>query len=101
MIDILLEEAVARKVSDVHLTVGLPPVFRINGILRKTDKPVLSNADTFHIAEEMMDEKHHQQFLEKGEVDFSYVLPDGSRFRVNFFRQSNSIAWPGSDRISH
>ena len=92
MIDILLEEAVARKVSDVHLTVGLPPVFRINGILRKTDKPVLSNADTFHIAEEMMDEKRHQQFLEKGEVDFSYVLPDGSRFRVNFFRQSNSIA---------
>ena len=34
MIDELLEEAVARNVSDVHLTVGLPPVFRINGILR-------------------------------------------------------------------
>ncbi|MPN43484.1 Twitching mobility protein [bioreactor metagenome] len=39
-----------------------------------------------------MDEKRHQQFQEKGEVDFSYVLPDGNRFRVNFFRQSNSIA---------
>ncbi len=92
MIDELLEEAVTRNVSDVHLTVGLPPVFRINGVLRKTDKPVLTNADTFNIAEEMMDEKRHQQFQEKGEVDFSYVLPDGNRFRVNFFRQSNSIA---------
>ena len=78
MIDELLEEAVSRNVSDVHLTVGLPPVFRINGVLRKTDKPVLTNADTFNIAEEMMDEKRHQQFQEKGEVDFSYVLPDGN-----------------------
>ena len=92
MIDELLQEAVILCASDVHLTVGLPPVFRINGVLKNIDRPVLSNADTFHIAEELMDEKRHKQFLEAGEVDFSYIIADGSRFRVNIFRQSNSVA---------
>lgn len=92
MIDELLREAVILSASDVHLTVGLPPVFRINGVLKNIDRPVLSNADTFHIAEELMDEKRHKQFLEAGEVDFSYIIADGSRFRVNIFRQSNSVA---------
>ncbi|HIU63928.1 MAG TPA: type IV pilus twitching motility protein PilT [Candidatus Avacidaminococcus intestinavium] len=92
MIDELLEQAVLLQASDVHLTVGLPPVFRINGELRKTQRAELSNADTFQMADELMDTKRHQKFLEFGEADFSYTLPDGSRFRVNVFRQSSSIA---------
>lgn len=92
MIDDLLRQAVVLGASDVHLTVGLPPVFRINGILKKMELPLLANADTFHIAEELMDEKRHKQFLEAGEVDFSHVIADGSRFRVNIFRQSSSVA---------
>ena len=92
MINELLQEAVLLGASDVHLTVGLPPIFRINGVLTRTDRAPLVNADTFNVAESMLDSKRHKQFLEEGEVDFSYVLPEGARFRVNIFRQSNSIA---------
>lgn len=92
MINELLQEAVLLGASDVHLTVGLPPIFRINGALTRTDRAPLANADTFNVAESMLDSKRHKQFLEEGEVDFSYVLPEGARFRVNIFRQSNSIA---------
>ncbi|MDD4085322.1 MAG: hypothetical protein PHQ31_07350, partial [Acidaminococcaceae bacterium] len=82
MINELLQEAVLLGASDVHLTVGLPPIFRINGALTRTDRAPLANADTFNVAESMLDSKRHKQFLEEGEVDFSYVLPEGARFRV-------------------
>ena len=92
MIDELLEQAVFLKASDVHLTVGVPPIFRINGELRKMNLEILRNVDTFQMADALMDEKRHKVFQEKGESDFSYTLPDGSRFRVNVFRQSSSVA---------
>ncbi|MEG0831281.1 MAG: type IV pilus twitching motility protein PilT [Acidaminococcaceae bacterium] len=92
MIDALLVQAVAQGASDVHLTVGLPPVFRINGILHKLEGAPLTSSDTYTYAKELMTERFEQQLSDKGEVDFSYVLPQVSCFRVNVFKQSNSIA---------
>ena len=57
-IDEILVMAVEAKASDVHLTVGLPPVFRINGKLKRMDREILSSKDTLSLANELMDEKH-------------------------------------------
>ena len=91
-IDEILVMAVEAKASDVHLTVGLPPVFRINGKLKRIDREKLSNQDTLSLADELMDEKHLLVFHEKGEVDFSHTILGVSNFRINVFKQNGVVA---------
>ena len=91
-IDEILMMAVEQGASDVHLTVGLPPIFRINGSLKRLDLDALGNADTFSLAEELMDDKRRLQFKEKGEVDFSHTIEHVCGFRVNIFKQSSCVA---------
>jgi twitching motility protein PilT len=88
----LLREAVARKASDLHITVGIPPVLRINGDLVRTDRPALRPADTAALLAAIAAESHRAVFDERGEVDFSYAIPGFSRFRVNAFRQRGATA---------
>ena len=91
-IDDILLKAVEAKASDVHLTVGLPPVFRVNGKLNRLDMEPLTTQDTLSLANALMDEKHCLIFKAKGEVDFSYNIPNISGFRVNVFRQNGCAA---------
>lgn len=91
MLKQLLQEAVERLASDVHITVGVPPVFRINGQLVRTEHPVLSVQDTASFVEEITKEEQRQRFMEQGELDFSFAISGVSRFRVNLFRQRGSM----------
>jgi twitching motility protein PilT len=88
----LLKEAVDRCASDLHLTVGLPPIFRKNGAIMRKDAPFLTEQETELAAKELMTEKQYNRFMKRGELDFSYALSDISRFRINLFRQRGSIA---------
>ncbi|MCL6448738.1 MAG: type IV pilus twitching motility protein PilT [Armatimonadetes bacterium] len=92
----ILKEAVVRKASDVHLTVGSPPLLRVDGRLVRLEGPPLKPADTFGLAEEIMagfsPRDLKSEFQEKGEVDFSYSLPGTGRFRCNFYRQRTSVS---------
>ncbi|MDT8901807.1 type IV pilus twitching motility protein PilT [Anaeroselena agilis] len=88
----LLREAVARKASDLHITVGIPPVLRINGDLVRTDRPALKPADTAALLAAIAGESQRAVFDERGEVDFSHAIPGLSRFRVNAFRQRGATA---------
>ncbi len=91
MLKDLLQEAVERHASDVHITVGVPPVFRVNGHLVRAEHPVLSVQDTASFVEEITKEEQRQRFFEQGELDFSFAIPGVSRFRVNLFRQRGSM----------
>ena len=91
MIKDLLVEAVGRKASDIHITAGVPPVYRINGQLVKTNRPVLSMYDTTAIMEEVVSAEQRERFLENGELDFSFAIPGVSRFRANVFRQRGAM----------
>ena len=91
-IDKILMQAVEAKASDVHLTVGLPPVFRINGKLKRLDMAELDSKDMLLLADELLDEKHAIIFREKGEVDFSHTITNVSSFRINVFRQNGFVA---------
>ncbi len=87
-----LHAAYEFKASDIHLSVGVPPVFRINGELKRYGEETLSPEDTETLAKEMIPEFMLERFEERGELDFSYSVPGISRFRVNAYRQRNSVA---------
>ena len=91
-IDNILRAAMEFKASDIHLTVGVPPIFRINGDIKRYGKEMLLPADTEAIAKQIIPENLYNQFKEKGELDFSYGIPGVSRFRVNAYHQRKSVS---------
>ena len=91
-IDYLLRAAFELKASDIHLTVGVPPVMRINGELRRYGKEPLTPADTEGMAKEIVPLQMWELFKEKGELDFSYGIPGVSRFRVNTYHQRTCVS---------
>lgn len=88
----LLREAVERKASDLHVTVGVPPVYRVYGRLLRADHPVLLPDDTRQLYLEITNAEQQKRFEIRGELDFSFVIRGLSRFRVNVFKQRGSIA---------
>src|SRR6476620_10356527 len=91
-IENILRAALEFKASDIHLTVGVPPVFRINGDIKRYGKDILLPPDTEEIAKLTIPENMYDLFKEKGELDYSYGLPGVSRFRVNAYHQRSSVA---------
>ena len=91
MLNDLLIQAIKAKASDVHITVALPPMMRVNGTLEPMNENILAPEDTEWLCRQMLDERHLLEMQKKGEVDFSYVLPSVSRFRVNVYRQRRSM----------
>jgi len=91
-IDRVLTEAKERGVSDIHMTTGITPVFRINGKLVQFGDKKLMPDDTLSIAKALMPESLWDTFLEKGEMDYTYSIPGVARYRVNSFHQRGSIS---------
>lgn len=83
--------AVARKASDLHLTVSSPPVLRINGELSAIDGEALTPADTESLARQILTPEQWERLESAGEIDLSYSIAGSGRFRVNVFHQRNSI----------
>jgi twitching motility protein PilT len=89
----ILGMAIKANASDVHLKVGLPPVYRIDGVLRPLPKaPALTPENIRKIAYAMMDEKQRERFERTNELDLAYGVPGMGRFRVNMFTQRGSIS---------
>ena len=83
-----------KDASDLHITVGVPPVLRINGKLQKMKLPVLDENDVHEIVNIMLNEEQKNMYLRLHELDFSYELKNVARFRVNIFqhRRGEAIA---------
>lgn len=78
--------------SDIHITVGLPPMLRINGKIVKCEADILMPKDTEVFAKGILSKEQYEKYLLIGELDVSYALPSIGRFRVNVFRQRGSDA---------
>ncbi|WP_110953017.1 type IV pilus twitching motility protein PilT [Anaerosinus massiliensis] len=91
-IDILLKEAIQKKASDLHMTVGIPPAFRIDGGLIFSKLNILTAEDTKSLFESISSKTQQYNLKEDGEVDFSYSSDTCGRFRVNVFKQRGAIA---------
>jgi len=87
----LLKVAIERRASDLLLTVGLPPMLRINGEWRPTEHETLSPTMTRRLMYALMDEKKQRNFEERKDLDFSFSLSGHGRFRVNVFVQRGSV----------
>jgi twitching motility protein PilT len=91
-IDHLLAQMVEAGASDLHLTVGIPPVLRIHGDLAPiAELPPLGQEDTAALARGLMSEKQMGKFERNREIDFAISLRKLGRFRVNCFYQKGSI----------
>lgn len=91
-INVFLEKTVACNASDLHICVGLPPVIRIHGELKYLDEPVLNAQDCDTLVKQCLRHDLYDVLLECGQVDASYALPRVGRFRMNAFRQRNTLA---------
>jgi len=91
-IKIILAEAIEKKASDVHINVGMPPIFRKNTELAEMDFPVVSSEDAKEMVLDMIGLDKFKRFEEKRDLDFSTTIEDGHRFRVNAHYQRETIA---------
>jgi twitching motility protein PilT len=94
----ILLTAVQCKASDIHLTVDAYPLYRINGELQPAGKlnpafdTKLAAADTKDLTQQITTVDQRNLLQQKGEIDFSFALPEIARFRVNIFRQQGNYA---------
>ena len=91
-IESILAESVRMGASDTHITVGLPPLIRVDGMLMPLGNQPLTAADTEYLCKSMIDKSRQQYLNERGEIDFSYIVENFSRFRCNVFKQRGTYA---------
>jgi twitching motility protein PilT len=92
-IEILLEEVIKQKASDLHMQVGLPPMLRVDGSLRPisgTDPLDEESIESLIFA--ILDEDQKSILLKDKEFDFSFAFGDLGRFRVNAFHERGNLA---------
>jgi twitching motility protein PilT len=88
----LMALAVQQKASDLHITAGLPPVFRVDGRLVQLEVDRLSAIDCQTLIYEILADRQIAEFEAKHQLDLSYGASGIGRFRVNVYMQRGSIA---------
>lgn len=88
----LLHLTVNKKASDLHLAARMPPVVRVDGDIYLLELPVLTHQQIHRLINSVMDDHQRKEYERNFEVDFSYEVPELSRFRVNAFKQHRGAA---------
>ena len=85
MVDVkkMLAEAIQKGASDVHINTGMPPIMRINTELVAMELPEMDQESARHMVLQMVSEEKYKVFEKNRDLDFSTMIEDGSRFRVN------------------
>ncbi len=96
-IQALLGDVVHRNASDLHMSVGIPPAFRIDGELHYAQKhELLTASDMEGILQKLLNAEQREAFRQKKEYDFSFTYRgtggETARFRGNFFHESGNVA---------
>src|SRR5581483_3195922 len=92
-IEVLLDEVIKKKASDLHIQVGLPPMLRVDGSLTPVpEADVLDEEAIEALIFAILDEDQKQILLKDKEFDFSFAYGDLGRFRVNAFHERGNMA---------
>lgn len=91
LIDKLLHTVIGLKASDLHITVGQPPVVRHHGRMKRLETKVLDQDDTTQLMKSITPDRCQQELQEVGGCDFAIEFVDGYRFRVAIFKQRGNI----------
>jgi twitching motility protein PilT len=87
----LLKTMVEQNASDLHITVGVPPEFRISGRMVKVKADSLGPQETKELCYQVLTDSQKAEFERNLELDFSFGIKDVSRFRGNLFLQRGSV----------
>ena len=88
----ILLETLSRRASDLHITVGCPPMVRVRGRLTAMEGyPKMSGSDTREIVYSILSNDQRQRLETDWQLDFAYAIPGHARFRVNAYFQRGSI----------
>ena len=90
-LDKLFKLMVQQNASDMHLSSGTPPFFRIHGEMVALNHPPLEQEAVQSLVFEILSEKQRRKFLEEWELDTSYSVKGLGRFRVNVFMQRRGM----------
>ena len=87
----LLRLVIEERASDLHISVGAPPVVRMRGHLVKLEMRALTAEDTETLARGITSEANMQRVNEEGSVDFGFTFRGDNRFRVSVYRQKGCV----------
>ena len=88
----LLQKAIEYYATDIHLVVNKPPIFRIHGELNTSDMPPLNKEDLQQTIFNMMTEEQRTTFIQKQDIDLSYLGVKNFNFRVNAYIEKGNPA---------
>lgn len=88
----MLKLVVERDASDLHISVGKPPVMRLHGILDVVDPHIITPEDSDRLMREITPPRYQQMIQETGSADFAYAYSDMARFRCAVFRARGNIS---------
>ena len=88
----ILIHSVECRASDIHLSVGRAPNYRIDGVLHTEGEEKLKPDDVKNLIMPLLDERHKRELEESGQTDFAHAIPGVGRFRVNVFKQRGTLA---------
>ncbi len=88
----LLQICLDQNASDIHITVGRPPSFRISGSVKSLKSPALTPEDTVALMKQITSERGQTELAEVCSTDFAIGFEDKARFRVNVFKQKQRVA---------
>jgi twitching motility protein PilT len=88
----LLEDMIQRKASDLHITAGVPPEFRIDGAITPSEYEILSPEITAQLAYSVLSDEQRKKFETTRELDFSFGIKGLSRFRANVYLQRGVVS---------
>ena len=91
-LDEILIQSVKVRASDIHLTTGRPPSYRIDGVLAPIEGERLIPQMLEDILMPLMDVRHKEELQNNGQTDFAYAISGVGRFRVNVFKQRGTLA---------
>ena len=91
-IDRILDTCIKKGASDIHLSVGRPPVLRLHGRLRQLETKSLDPEDTVALMKSITPDRNQQELQEEGGTDFGFAFGDAARFRVSIFRQKGNVS---------
>ena len=91
-LDEILIQSVKVRASDIHLTTGRPPSYRIDGVLAPIEGEHLTPQMLEDILMPLMDVRHREELQNNGQTDFAYAISGVGRFRVNVFKQRGTLA---------
>lgn len=90
-IDKLLNACIRQGASDIHITTGQPPTFRLHGRMRRLETKTLESDDTVSLMKSIAPERCQRELQEAGTSDFGFAFGEAGRFRVSIFKQRGDI----------